>query len=151
MKYILLILLIFLTSCGNSARRSFFGCWKETAQTKVFVVNSSPLGYFTLTQHQSYQFDNLTEADLELQFTNTTPRYISLNFQINFQLNTVPTNGPTTYTNHYGTAYNGYWTYSNSIIRLAPNETLAFGIISNRIVNIKDGTIAVQPSSIYFE
>jgi hypothetical protein len=33
----------------------------------------------------------------------------------------------------------GYWTYSNAVVVAQPNETVHFGLISDRVVSIKDG------------
>jgi len=139
MKYILL-LSIFLISCGTSARRTFFGSWKESP--KITVYQSQPQGIFTIVQHQSYWNDSLDSAEMELQYTNMTQSTISFNFQINFQLNTVNTDNK--YKLQHGTVYNGYWTYQNAVVNLRPSETISFGTISNRPVSIKDGIISIN-------
>jgi hypothetical protein len=104
------------------------------------------MGYFTFTQHQSFFADKLDAANLHLRYTNTTDEYQSFNYRINFQLRTVSMNS------HYSTRQtysdrerrNGYWTYDDAIVRCPPGSSVAIDMISDRIVDIQDGTIQVQ-------
>ena len=147
MKYLLSILIAisFCGCSGMSARRTWLGNWKETAVVKTHVTDrhNKNVGYFTLTQHQVYWADELDNCDLDLTFTNTTSHIVSFNFQLNFALNTYPRKyiRRTNNNRRRGSLYNGYWTYTNAIVKLQPNETMSFGHISDRIVSIKDGRI----------
>lgn len=149
MKYLIILSLILMCGCSTSARRTFLGNWTEAPETKLHVKDQGNiLGYFTIKQHQKYWADELDAADMELMFTNTSNSILSFNFQINFQLRT-----PTQKYHRLGEKvrrglrYNGYWTYTNAVVRIQPNSSVAFGMISNRIVSIKDGSIYVRLTS----
>ena len=146
MKHLILILMaISMTSCNRAARRSFLGNWEEQPTAFVHVsYNRRTLGYFTLVQHQKYWADDLHAAELELMFTNTTPSPVSFDYQINFQLTTA---FPRYIPSNRGRANPGYWTYSNAVVVAQPNETVHFGLISDRVISIKDGRFYVSVTS----
>lgn len=155
MKYIIPFVLIILCGCSTvSARRTFLGNWTEAPETRLHVKDQEQiLGYFTIKQHQKYWADELDACDMELMFTNTTNRSLSFNFQINFSLKT-PTQKYRELGSRIrkGSRYNGYWTYTNGVVRVQPNQVVAFGQISDRIVSIKDGSIYIKiTSSVTYE
>lgn len=154
MKHLaILSIAVLMCGCsGMSARRTWLGNWKETATVKTHVndaSNKKVVGHFTLKQHQVYWADELDNCDLELTFTNTTNNIVSFNYQINFNLNVAPRKYIRNTNNNQrrGSLFNGYWTYTNACVRVQPNETVAFGHISDRIVSIKDGGIYVRLTS----
>lgn len=155
MKYISFLVLVILCGCSSvSARRTFLGNWTEVPEVKLHVKNQGKLlGYFTIKQHQKYWADELDACDMELMFTNTTNKVLSFNFQINFSLKT-PTQKYRDLSRQVrkGDKYNGYWTYTNGIIRSQPNQVVSFDKISDRIVSIKDGSIYIKlTSTVTFE
>lgn len=146
MRYLTTILIaISMASCSRAARRSFLGNWEEVPTSQIHVTyNRDMIGYFTLVQHQKYWADELDAAELELSFTNTSRMAVSFSFQINFQL-LAP--HPRHIPSNRGRLNPGYWTYSNAVVVVQPNETVHFGMISDRVVSIKDGRFYVRLTS----
>lgn len=146
MRYLpILLIVISMASCSRAARRSFLGNWEEVPSINIYATQDRrTFGYFTLVQHQKYWADKLDAAELELMFTNTTSTAVSFNFQINFQLFAYH---PRHIPENRGVRNPGYWTYSNAVVVAQPNETVHFGLISDRVASIKDGRIYVRITS----
>lgn len=142
MKPFVILLSIFLCSCsGMSARRTWLGNWKEIAE----ITQNTECGTFTLTQHQVYWADELDNCEMDLVFTNTTNKIVSFNFQINFSL-------ASTYPNRSkyrdNKVMDGYWTYTNAIVNLRPNESISVRGISKRVVDIRNGSVYFHLSNV---
>ena len=133
--------------CAPHARRTFIGSWEETATTNSFVHHrGQELGYFTFTQQQHFRWDQLHAANLQLRYTNTTDSHQSFNYRINFQLRTVSQRSHYTSQQTFSQRErrNGYWTYEDAIVRVPPNSSVSVGLISDRVVDIQQGTIGVS-------
>jgi hypothetical protein len=142
MKPFVILCTIFLCSCsGLSARRSFFGNWKETAEIKQQVS----FGYFTVVQHQVYWADRLDNCEMDISFTNTSRYIVSFNFETTFALSYTFNS----YNEHKNR--NGNWTYTNAVMQVKPNQTVSFRNVSKRVVDIKDGVIYFDLSNIKLE
>lgn len=144
----ILIATIILTGCFPSRTRNVFGNGEEFVTKHVVAVDYSNryknLGYFTLEQYRRFWFGDLTTADMTLSFTNDTPQTLSYTFYIHFELKPWNTRHRTSSYNRTQ-RYSGNFRYTGSVINVHPGETVNFGIISERIVNLNDGSIVIRP------
>lgn len=147
-------LLLLLSVCFLATGCSFRWYETRTVTKEKLLPHSYTVkhGHFTITQDQRMIGDKMSSAVMSLEYTNTGKSAISFGFDITFDLQPWETKTKPVYNYHTQQQptseinpgrYNGRFVYTNAVIDLQPGRTFRFGVISERIVNLNDGTVTI--------